>query len=172
MTQDALISTHLVTLTWSDMRPRSCPANFSDWKIILGKLDAQNDAIDEEKKCSLFAWIKWIDRWNRSTITLIYYFVSNDHWVTGRNVMPAGPESGAGAVGRGRSVRHVPGVCGASTLHAHQRHRLLERMEWLCVLHTSEQQRYSRTLISLFFTVKNTNLLRQWQRWETQLDVN
>lgn len=76
--------------------------------------------------------------------------------------MPAGPESGAGAVGGGRSVAHVPGVCGASTLHAHQRHWLLERMERLGVLHTSEQQRYSRTpFISLFFTVKNTNLLKQ-----------
>lgn len=67
--------------------------------------------------------------------------------------MPSDPESSAGAMGRGLSAGYVPGVCCTSTLHAHQRHRPLERMEWFGLLHTSEQQRYSRTpLLSLFMS--------------------
>lgn len=48
-------------------------------------------------------------------------------------------------MGRGHRLGGVPGVCGAGTLHARQRHRLLERVEPLGVLLTSEQQRYARS---------------------------
>lgn len=72
--------------------------------------------------------------------------------------MPAGPECSAGAVGGGRGVRHVPGLHGPSTLHVHQRHGLLERMERIRLLHTSEQQRYRR-LISILDISNNANLL-------------
>lgn len=61
-----------------------------------------------------------------------------------KNVMPAGAESCAGAVGGGGGLRHVQGLRGTGALHAHQRHRLLERMERLGVLHPAEQQRYRR----------------------------
>lgn len=56
---------------------------------------------------------------------------------------PADSESGAcfldGGVG---VVGHVSGLRGAGALHAHQRHRLLERMERRRLLGASEQQRY------------------------------
>lgn len=100
---------------------------------------------------------------HRSDITFIFYFIWNECWVTERNVTSAGPESCAGDAGGGRSAGHVPGLCGTSALHAHQRHGLLERMERVGLLHTSEQQRYCRTpLISL---LENTSLLRWWQCW-------
>lgn len=38
----------------------------------------------------------------------------------------------------------MPGVCGAGPLHARQRRWLLERVEPLGGLHTSEQQRYNK----------------------------
>lgn len=44
-------------------------------------------------------------------------------------VVSAGKESSAGPLGRSNSTKHVPGVCGSSTLHAHQWDGLLERME-------------------------------------------
>ena len=55
-------------------------------------------------------------------IHLYLFKMSSKYNVT----MPAGPESSAGAVGGGRSVGHVPGLCGTSTLQAHQGYGLLE----------------------------------------------
>lgn len=158
------MSTHVVTLTWSDMRPCSWPLI----KKCSWKLDAQNDEKDKGNRCSVFAWMKWIERWNRcvlhrSDITFMFYFIWNERRVTERNVTSAGPESCAGDAGRGRSAGHVPGLCGTSALHAHLRHRLLERMERVGLLHTSEQQRYCR--IPLISLLKNTSLLRWWHCW-------
>lgn len=59
------------------------------------------------------------------------------------DLISAGPESGAGSLGGGKSTKHVPGIRGSSALHAHQRGWILERMERLCQLHNSKQQRYN-----------------------------
>lgn len=73
-----------------------------------------------------------------------------DSWIT-LNSAAAGAADRTGAVGRGHRLGCVPGVRGAGTLHARQRHRLLERVEPLGVLLTPEQQRYAQ---SQFKTLK------------------
>lgn len=58
-------------------------------------------------------------------------------------MVPAGPESGAGAPGSGGRPGHVRGVRGAGALHAHRGNRLLERMERVGLLQPTQQRRYA-----------------------------
>lgn len=95
----------------------------------------------KECKAFIFIYLFYLDLYHSSHFFKIINLMLRCFYI-----ISAGPKSGAGSLGGGKSTKHVPGLRGSSALHAHQRGRLLERMERLCQLHNSKQQRCTHLL--------------------------